>query len=237
MIVSTMGYVLRMPRFDTSMGRGTVIEWSVAEGREITDGDPIAVVGSEKTTSEIKTREQGTLSRILVNNGETAEPGDPIGIVTGSDEDPTEYEAGLGRGAGRSAETRETHVESSAGYSGYYGTTGIEGTVSFDEPTEMGGSGRAPTPVEHLLGALGSCLSLSVRTMADRDDVSIGAIDCEVIGSPPAGPLESVAIELTIESDAAADALDRVLTKAERACYVERALAEDLEVSTAWQYE
>lgn len=232
-----MGYVVRMPQFETSMVEGTVIEWNAEEGTKIPDGDPIAVVAAEKMSSEIRTKKGGTLGRILVGSGETAEPGDPIGIVTSSGETLTNYESETETAAdtGRSTETRAIHVESAAGYSGYYGTTGIDGTVTFDEPIKMGGSGRAPTPIEHLLGALGSCLSLSVRTMADRDDVAVGSLDCEVTGSPEEGPLESVTIELTIESDATTEALDRVLMKAERACYVERALTDDLAVSITWR--
>jgi uncharacterized OsmC-like protein len=42
-------------------------------------------------------------------------------------------------------------------------------------------------------------------------------------------------VTLTIESDAEAEALDRVVTTAERACYVERTLAADLDVSVEWR--
>ncbi|MFW5956958.1 MAG: 2-oxo acid dehydrogenase subunit E2 [Natronomonas sp.] len=141
---------------------------------------------------------------------------------------------GYPSGSPRDEETRDVRVESTEGLSGSYETAGVDGAVAFDEPIDMGGSGRAPTPVEHLLGALGACLSLSVRAMAERDDAPVGSIDCDVEGSPESGPLASVTVHIDLESDAPDDVLDRIVTKAQRACYVERALAEDVDVSVTW---
>ena len=134
--------------------------------------------------------------------------------------------------AGRTTETRDITVASTSGYSGMYRAAGTE--VRFDEPTDMGGTGHAPTPVEHLLGALGSCLALSVRAMAERDAVALDAIEADVDGSPAHGPLESIEVQLRLESGAAEADLDRVVTKAERACYVDRALDDDLEITVTW---
>ncbi|MEF8906730.1 MAG: 2-oxo acid dehydrogenase subunit E2 [Haloarculaceae archaeon] len=144
------------------------------------------------------------------------------------------FEADLGAG-GRESETREVSVENPSALSGSY--TVAETEVAFDEPTDAGGTGTAPTPVEHLLGALGACLSLSVRAMADRDEVDVDAVAADVEGSPVHGALEAVTVTLTVESGADGDDLDRVVTKAERGCYVERALADDLDVSVTWTRE
>ena len=133
---------------------------------------------------------------------------------------------------GRASETRDVGVTSPAGYAGAYRVAGRE--VAFDEPTDAGGTGQAPTPVEHLLGALGSCLSLAFRAMADRDGIAVGEIGCDVDGHPEHGVLEGADVVLSIESDASDEALDTAVTKAERACYVERALSDDLEISVSW---
>ncbi|MEF8842894.1 MAG: 2-oxo acid dehydrogenase subunit E2 [Haloarculaceae archaeon] len=129
-------------------------------------------------------------------------------------------------------DVRTARVRTGSGLSGTYRAAGTE--VPFDEPESMGGSGTAPDPVEHLLGALGSCLSLSVRTMADRDDVTVREIEASVEGAPEHGPLESVAVELALETDVDAEDVERVLTRAERACYVARSLSDELDVSVCW---
>ena len=127
---------------------------------------------------------------------------------------------------------RRVRVTNESRYEGAYHAAGTD--VPFDEPESMGGGGTAPDPVEHLLGALGSCLSLSVRTMADRDGIGVGEIETSVDGAPEHGPLESVAVDLGLATDAGDEDVERVVTKAERACYVARSLSEDLEVSLSW---
>lgn len=134
----------------------------------------------------------------------------------------------------RTEETRQITVESPSGFHGSYEIEGISGHVSFDEPTNMGGNGLAASPIEHLLGALGSCLSLATRSMANRDEVDVGSITCAVAGSPTEGPLESISVEVIVDSLADEDALEQVLLKAERACYVERALSDDIDVDISW---
>ena len=128
--------------------------------------------------------------------------------------------------------TRRVRVETESGYAGRYLATGT--AVPFDEPESMGGGGTAPDPVAHLLGALGACLSLSVRTMAERDGIAVGEIEASVEGAPEHGPPESVAVDLALATDADGGDVDRVVLKAERACYVERSLSEDLDVSVSW---
>ena len=127
---------------------------------------------------------------------------------------------------------RRVRVTTESGYAGTYYAAGTD--VPFDEPESMGGGGTGPDPVEHLLGALGSCLSLSVRTMADRDGIQVDNIETTVEGTPEHGPLESVAVELGLATDAGDEDVERVVTKAERACYVARSLSDDLDVALSW---
>ncbi len=57
------------------------------------------------------------------------------------------------------------------------GETGLRTTVSVDEhvfhvdePLDAGGSDTAADPVQHLLGALGSCMAITARLYAQRKD-------------------------------------------------------------------
>lgn len=95
-----MGYLVKMPKLGMEMSEGTVVAWLFEEGDSVEADEPIAEIESEKTTAEIEAREDGVLKRILLAEGETCEPGDPIGIVAGPDEDVSELEAAVEGAAG-----------------------------------------------------------------------------------------------------------------------------------------
>jgi len=88
-----MGYIIRMPQMGMEMDEGEVVEWVRGEGEEAEAGDTVAVVESEKATNEVEAREDGVVRRTLVEEGGAVEPGTPIGILAGPDEDLSEYEA------------------------------------------------------------------------------------------------------------------------------------------------
>ena len=69
-----------------------------------------------------------------------------------------------------SASTDEREwITASIGPSGYR-TEIFAGPHRFhaDEPVPLGGTGTGPTPYELLLGALGSCMAMTLRMYADR---------------------------------------------------------------------
>lgn len=88
----SMAYIVRMPKLGLEMKEGMLLEWHVNEGDDLTEEDVIAEIESEKTQAEVEAREGGVLRRIYLGEGESCEPGDPIGIVAGPDEDITELE-------------------------------------------------------------------------------------------------------------------------------------------------
>lgn len=49
-----------------------------------------------------------------------------------------------------------------------------------DEPVDLGGDDNAPTPVEYLLTAIGSCVSITLRMYAQRKNWDLGKIVVEV---------------------------------------------------------
>ncbi len=49
-------------------------------------------------------------------------------------------------------------------------------SLALDEPADVGGEDRGPTPYEALLGALGGCTAMTVRMYADRKGWPLEAV-------------------------------------------------------------
>ncbi|WP_227378139.1 dihydrolipoamide acetyltransferase family protein [Haladaptatus halobius] len=88
-----MAYIIKMPKLGMGMNEGTLLQWFVSLGDEVTDGDPIAEIESEKTVAEITASEDGVLRRVYVSKGETVEPGTALGIVAEHETDLENLEA------------------------------------------------------------------------------------------------------------------------------------------------
>ena len=76
-----MAVEIVMPRLSDSMEEGTVAKWLVAEGAEVTRGQPLVEIDTDKATMEYESESDGTLLRILVAEGETAPIGAPIARI------------------------------------------------------------------------------------------------------------------------------------------------------------
>ncbi|KCV71055.1 hypothetical protein H696_02005 [Fonticula alba] len=71
-----------MPMLSPSMSEGAVASWTKQEGDEITAGDTIASIETDKTAVDLNYHEDAFLARILLPAGETVPVLTPIGIVT-----------------------------------------------------------------------------------------------------------------------------------------------------------
>ena len=76
-----MAVEIVMPRLSDSMEEGTVAKWLVAEGAEVTRGQPLVEIDTDKATMEYEAERDGTLLQILVAEGETAAIGAPIARI------------------------------------------------------------------------------------------------------------------------------------------------------------
>ena len=88
-----MATIVKMPKLGLEMEQGTVLEWFFRTGEEVSEGDKIAEVESEKSIGEVDARESGAIRRIYIEAGESVPPGTPIGILADSDADVSELEA------------------------------------------------------------------------------------------------------------------------------------------------
>ncbi|MFC7239705.1 2-oxo acid dehydrogenase subunit E2 [Saliphagus sp. GCM10025317] len=100
-----------------------------------------------------------------------------------------------------------------------------------DEPEDHGGDDTAPTPVEQFLGSLSSCLTLMIGSIAERRDVEIDQVEVEVDAEPDHDAIERLEVDITVTSPADESDVERVVQTAERACYVNRIVSDDLDQS------
>ncbi len=64
-----------MPKYGMTMQEGTISGWEVAAGDQVEEGQPIAGVSTEKVDEDIEAPVSGTVTEILVQQGETVEVG------------------------------------------------------------------------------------------------------------------------------------------------------------------
>jgi pyruvate dehydrogenase E2 component (dihydrolipoamide acetyltransferase) len=82
--VSRRGEVMaevRMPKMGDGMEEGTINVWLKQEGQQVTAGEPLAEVETDKANVEISAYENGVLTRIVVPVGKTVPVGEVIAII------------------------------------------------------------------------------------------------------------------------------------------------------------
>ncbi|GMI09944.1 hypothetical protein TrLO_g9158 [Triparma laevis f. longispina] len=89
-----------MPALSSTMKEGKLSEWLTTEGSPITAGDAIATIESDKADMDLEAFNDGTLLKILVEDGETAKVGDPIALVLEEGESEEDVMAMLNGGGG-----------------------------------------------------------------------------------------------------------------------------------------
>lgn len=80
--------LFRMPSLGADMEAGKLVEWLKQPGEEISSGDIIAVVETQKGAIEIEAFETGTLDQLLVPVGQTVPVGTPLAAIRGAGEGP-----------------------------------------------------------------------------------------------------------------------------------------------------
>src|SRR5688572_28985924 len=78
--------VIAMPEMGESVTEGTVLEWHVAEGDSVGEGDTVIEVSTDKIDAEVPAPGPGTITKLLVQPDDVVKVGQPL----------AEMEAGTG---------------------------------------------------------------------------------------------------------------------------------------------
>jgi pyruvate/2-oxoglutarate dehydrogenase complex dihydrolipoamide acyltransferase (E2) component len=71
-----------MPKWGMSMQEGLLSEWLVSVGDEVTEGQALATVETEKVDAEIESPQAGVVAELLVEAGTEVEVGTVIARLT-----------------------------------------------------------------------------------------------------------------------------------------------------------
>ena len=75
-----MAKIIRMPEVLAGAAEAVVSQWLKEEGAEVAIGDTLAEIETEKATVEYQAEDAGTLGRVLLKPGQSANVGDPIAV-------------------------------------------------------------------------------------------------------------------------------------------------------------
>ena len=81
-----MAYELKLPDLGEGLTEGEISRWLVSEGQDVAEDDPLVEIQTDKTTVEIPSPAAGTITRILVGEGEVIPVGTVL-VVIGGDGD------------------------------------------------------------------------------------------------------------------------------------------------------
>ena len=83
-----MAIELKMPALSPTMEEGTLAKWLVKEGDEVSSGDILAEIETDKATMEFEAVDEGVISKIIIAEGtDNVAVGAVIAEMTGEDEE------------------------------------------------------------------------------------------------------------------------------------------------------
>src|ERR671917_379947 len=164
-----------MPKMGDAMEEGTLLKWLKSEGEEVSEGDPIAEIETDKVTMELEAEDEGTLAQLIADEGQEVPVGDAIAFIQGEGEEvPERSEGGEEDGGGAQATATETEAPEEGETEEAYGRA----------------DGRADGHFR---------ASPIVRRLAEENDLDLSKID----GSGPAGRIVERDVRAAMESGTA----------------------------------
>src|ERR1044071_10426624 len=81
---------IQMPKLSDTMTEGTVVSWRKKVGDEVTAGEVLAEIETDKATMEWEATDDGVLKEIYVQEGGKVNVGDRIAFIGGEGEEAGE---------------------------------------------------------------------------------------------------------------------------------------------------
>jgi len=176
-----------MPKMGDAMEEGTLLKWLKSEGEEVSEGDAIAEIETDKVTMELEAEDEGTLAQLIADEGQDVPVGEAIAFIQGEGEEVPERSEGGG-------EAEEVAEEGGEEDGGGAQATATETEAPEEEETEEEADGQADGRADGHFRA-----SPIVRRLAEENDLDLSKID----GSGPAGRIVERDVRAAMESGTA----------------------------------
>ncbi|MBD3615337.1 MAG: pyruvate dehydrogenase complex dihydrolipoamide acetyltransferase [Gracilimonas sp.] len=109
-----MAIKIEMPKLSDTMEEGVIASWNVKEGDKVSAGDIIAEVETDKATMEVEAFDEGTVLKILVDEGDAVPLGGLMAVLGEEGEDISDILEGAGNGDSGESEEKAEAKESAA---------------------------------------------------------------------------------------------------------------------------
>lgn len=196
---------VHMEALSPTMEEGQLVRWLKSEGDEVSNGDVLAEIETDKATMELVARGAGVLRKVFLDEGGTAAVGSVIGVIADADEDISGVEGASGGGGASGDAEKDDEGEKQVAEAG---------GASSGEADEASEEAEAPT-AEKPAGSPAASGETTARTSSGRVKASPVArrladeagIDIErVQGSGPGGRVVKRDVEEAKEKGVAAPA-------------------------------
>ena len=191
-----MAIPIEMPKLSDTMEEGVLSAWLVDEGDEVSSGDVLAQVETDKATMDLEAFDDGVLLKKLIGEGDAVPIGELIAVIGEEDEDISDLVAEHDDGDGAAEDVEETD-DGAAEEPAPSEDAGTEADV-VDEPAGDGQlRERTPEPVPAGTDAEGRRIKASplARRIAQEHEVDLAAVE----GSGPEGRIVRRDVEARIE--------------------------------------
>ncbi|MFG0274084.1 MAG: pyruvate dehydrogenase complex dihydrolipoamide acetyltransferase [Phycisphaerales bacterium] len=176
---------ITMPRLSDTMEVGTVIKWNVKEGDEVSAGDVLADIETDKATMELQAYDDGTIAKIVAGEGDSVEVGKLIAVLAEEGEDAADAaKAAEGAASGAPKAKAEGADDASSSESS---------SATATEPASTERNGAAPSGGEASARSGNGRIFASplARKVAEEKGVDLSRIE----GSGPSGRIVKKDVE------------------------------------------
>src|SRR4030095_7678470 len=105
---------IQMPKLSDTMTEGTLVSWKKNKGDNVSAGEVLAEIETDKATMEWESPEDGTLTEIYVEEGGKVNVGDKIAFIGGDGEEAPKGEGKEKKHKKEQAKAKEKKKEEKA---------------------------------------------------------------------------------------------------------------------------